>query len=162
MAPLGHNRLMNWDFNDPKALNVLYLFPAPAYIPTIPLRLLPSGTAVQVYWIESFAINGDIREFLLYVDDTLDFRGIAASHNVVRDPLDRSKFNLHDDIIIWKCFPHYWRFVWEEPPITVVRPLIKGPIIMQIFDVFFLASLTSFWINSWVARYLRHHDAHVI
>ena len=56
---------------------------------------------------------------------------------------------LHEEIMTWKCFLHYWPFQGTQS---------KGPV-MQAFDVFFDVSLNC-WTNNQVACDLRCHNTH--
>ena len=65
----------------------------------------------------------------------------------------------HNDVMTWKCFLHYWPFVWGIHRSPVDSPH-KGPE-MQRFDVFFCLFAISCWTNSPVASDFRCLNSHV-
>ena len=78
---------------------------------------------------------------------------------------------MHDDVMTWKYFPHYWTFMRGIPPSTggfpaqrasnasPVDSLHKGSV-MRKFEVFSDVSLNKPWTNSWMAGDLRRQDVH--
>ena len=79
--------------------------------------------------------------------------------------------SMHDDVMTWKYFPHYWTFMCGIPPVTAGFPaqrtsnalpvdsLHKGSV-MPNFDTFSDVSLHKPWTNSLMAGDLRRQDAH--
>ena len=64
-----------------------------------------------------------------------------------------TEWHQHDGVITWKCFLHYWPFVWGIHQWLVDSPH-KGPV-MQHFEVFpFVVRWKRCWTNSQVAVYL--------
>ena len=65
---------------------------------------------------------------------------------------------LHDDVIKWKHFPHYWLFVWANNPSPVNSPH-KGQ-----WHGSLMLSLLCTWTNDWANKRdtgdLRYHRAH--
>ena len=77
---------------------------------------------------------------------------------------DQSIELLHDDVIKWKHFPHYWPFVWgiHRPPVNSQhKSQWRGAAMF---------SLIYFWINGWennreagdLRRYRAHYDVSVM
>ena len=52
---------------------------------------------------------------------------------------DRDGIGSHDDVIIWRCYSHYWPFVWGIHCSLVVTPHECS--VMQSFDVYFCVCL---------------------
>ena len=67
----------------------------------------------------------------------------------------------HENIMTWKCFPHYyWLFVRGFHQWLVDSPH-KGPVMLSYAGVLLLVSTTC-WTNSGIDRDLRHHNAYVM
>ena len=68
-----------------------------------------------------------------------------------------------DDVMTWKCFPHYWSFVrriHQKENLPVTGGFTKGQLCKVLMFSLLLAS-TSCWTNSWFFSYLGSLDAHV-
>ena len=66
--------------------------------------------------------------------------------------------NLHDDVIIWKHFPHYWPFVpgiHRSPVNSPHKGQWRGALMFSL-----ICARINSWINNREAGDLRHHRAH--
>ena len=66
----------------------------------------------------------------------------------------------HVGVMIWRHFPHYWRFI-RGVRLSLVDSIHKEPV-LQTFDVTLMLAQINCWINTQAAGDLRRHDAHVI
>ena len=63
----------------------------------------------------------------------------------------------HDDVMAWKCFPHYWPFVRET---TVARWIPPTKVLMESFGSFLIVSMNRLF-DSHYAGDMKHCDTHV-
>ena len=65
---------------------------------------------------------------------------------------------IHDDIIKWKYFPHYWPFVWgihRSPVNSPHKGQWHGALMFSL-----ICTWTNSWVNNWDASDLRCHHVH--
>ena len=66
---------------------------------------------------------------------------------------------MHDDVIKWKHFPHYWQFVRGNSPVTSEFPRTKASD-AGLWSFSFIYTWINSWINNGEAGNLRRHRAH--
>ena len=66
--------------------------------------------------------------------------------------------HIHDDVIKWKHFPRYWRFVWvihRSPVISTHKGQLRRALMFSLMNAW-----TNGWVNNRNACDLRRHRAH--
>ena len=59
---------------------------------------------------------------------------------------------IHDDIMAWKCSPHYWPSVWGNHGPSDISGFPQQRDSDEVLFAFMLLASTSCYINSWVAN----------
>ena len=70
-------------------------FAEPVYNKNSPPKVKPSGEMVNIDWLESFSINSEVKEFILYKDGVVEYSGLSTNRDVKRQSKYQSQSGLH-------------------------------------------------------------------
>ena len=62
----------------------IYYFSEPRYLADRAPILTPSGNILRVDWTQSFEINGEVLQFVVYVDQKADYYGYSTVYDIPR------------------------------------------------------------------------------
>ena len=99
-------------------------------------------------WSISYVMHSDLQRC---------WRDMGWSHGKVNYILCGS---IHDYVIKWKHFPHYWPFVWgihRWPVTSPHRWQWRGAFMFSL-----ICNWTNGWVNNWDAGDLRWYHAHYV
>ena len=69
----------------------ILLYAAPTYRMSHPPKIKTSGNVITVDWANCFDVNAEVKEFVLYKDDQVEYSGFDSEFNVYRQSQYESK-----------------------------------------------------------------------
>ncbi len=88
------------DDPDMSLFSVFSMISAPKYLRDHPPKLTASGNVLRVNWTESFQINGEVVQFVLYVDQKADYFGYQTVEDVLRTSQYRGTYFILDKTLV--------------------------------------------------------------
>ena len=70
---------------------LLFLYSAPTYRASHPPKVKTSGNVIIVDWADCFDINAEVKEFVLYKDEQVEYSGYDSEFSVYRQSQYESK-----------------------------------------------------------------------